>query len=194
MRRALFGILVLVLAACGGDGITPPPNEPALDPWLTVRVRDMLDPNTAVGKTQWHVFALLTGPYDSQNGIAFQGTIDAEDVRLGHNVRCVTLGADSVGQRFLTILAIGDTTTGSATLDADARQIVNAWYAGNHVLPAGWMALTFEPRDAFVSAQFDAGHGLVPHDPIKWGFDWTANGTTSFYERTDSDVECSSFL
>jgi hypothetical protein len=52
------------------------------------------------------------------------------------------------------------------------------------------MALFVTPTDAWDSNQFNAGHGLVPSDPIKWRFDWTANGSTSFYERTDAEQDC----
>jgi hypothetical protein len=193
MRRPLFIGSLFAIAACGGAAdIVTPPKKPALDPGLTIRVRDLMDTTTAPGRAHWHVYAILTGPYTALNGVALQGAIDLNDVRLGHNVLCVGVGADSVGQRLITVLAVADTTTSSLTPDATADDIVNAWYAGNHTLPARWAALTFPPQDAWNSVQFQNGHGQTKGDPIKWGFDWTGPGTASFYERTDSDPLCSS--
>jgi len=198
MKRIISLVALVLIAACGGSGsdggiTTPPPKPKALDPFLTIRVRDLMDTTTAPGRAHWHIYALLTGPYTGLNGIARQGEVSLIDVRLGHNVVCGGASADSVGQRLITMLAVADTTTANLTPDATAEGLANDWYAGNHALPSGWMALTFTPQDAWNSAQFLAGHGLTRDDPIKWGFDWTNGGTAAFYERTDTDPACATF-
>ena len=187
MRRLSVFALVLV-AACGGSGITTPPKK--LDPYLTIRVRDLMDTTTAPGRAHWHMYALLTGPYTSLNGISPQGSIGLNDLRLGHNLGCVSVSADSVGQRLLAVVALADTTTENLTPDALFNNQIALWYAGNLTMPVGWDVLFFVSQDAWNSAQFKAGHGLTSSDPIKWGFDWTARGTTTFYERTDTDPTC----
>lgn len=196
MRASILCGLLAVLAACGGSGdgggITPPPPKKP-DPYITVRVQNLLDTTMAPGRAQWHVYALLTGPYDAQNGISPQGAISLEDVRLHHNVICIKVGADSVGQRLISPIAVADTTTEALTPDATADGIIQAWYGGNHTLPSGWMAIVVTPTDAWVSQQYTAGHGLTKLDPIKWGFDWTAATTMTFYERSDSDPTCATF-
>lgn len=192
MRRALFGLLVLVLAACGGDGITPP-NERALDPFITVRFQNLIDTTTAAGRAHWHIYMDITSEDPNQAGFQAVGNIGLNDLRLNHLVRCQSVGADSVGQRFVAFLAIADTTTEELTPDAPAEAAARAWFAGNHQLPAGMMAYYQPPTDAWTSQQFEAGHGLVPTDPIKWGFDWTSSTTSTFYERSDSESACSAF-
>lgn len=185
-------VLLFALAACGGsadNGITPPPPKKP-DPYLTIRVRDLMDTTTAPGRAHWHIFSMLTGPYTALNGIGGQGNIGLNDLELSHDVRCVSIQADSVGQRLVSILALADTTTDQLTPDAQFPPVAEQWYNGNHNLPAGWMALTFPAVDAWQSDQYLAGHGLTSADPIKWNFDWTGAGTVSFVERTDSDLEC----
>jgi hypothetical protein len=188
---------LLVLAACGagsdGGGITPPPPVPKKpDPYITIRVRDLMDTTTLDGRAHWHMWVVLTGATNENlNGILYQGNIGLNDMELSHNVRCIAVAADSVGQRLVTIVAFADTTTDQLTPDATAESIANAWYAGNHVLPNGWAVLTFPPTDAWQSAQYVAGHGLIKSDPIKWGFDWTGAGVATFSERTDNDPQCS---
>jgi hypothetical protein len=192
--RHSFSALALILAACGGAHsiVGPPPPQPRKpDPWLTVRVQDQLDTTTAAGRTHWHIFTLLTGPTVTQNGVNFAGSIDLDDIRRGHAATCIIVDADSVGQRLIEVLAIGDTTTDQPTPDATAAAIANAYFAGVHTTPGGYAALTITPTDAWQSAQYIAGHGLVPGDPIKWGLDWTAGGVVNFYERTDTDSFCS---
>lgn len=194
MRRLTF--LLFILAACGENkivGIDPITGKPKPDPFLTIRVRNLLDTTTAAGKAHWHVYALLTGPYINQNGIALQGAISLADVRLGHGALCVKAASDSVGQRLISVLAVADTTNGGLTPDATARTLVEAWYGGNQVLPVGWAALFNVPADAWLSAQYLAGHGLVASDPIKWGLDWTGSGAVSFYERTDNEPVCDKY-
>lgn len=191
--RFILG-LTLCLMACGGSGavdniITPPPPKKALDPFLTIRMRDMLDTTTAPGRAQWHIYALLTGPYTNQNGIAGQGTLSLADVRLNHIRSCTSIGADSVGQRLLSLLAIGDTASEADTPDAQAATLARAWYDGNHQLPSGWMAITFAPQDVWDSQQFRDGHGLTDADPIRWGWDWTGAGVSNLYERAYSDTD-----
>lgn len=188
MKR-LSLLLALTLMACGGsgDGTTPLPKPPAKpDPYVTVRVRDMLDTTVTPGRSAWHLYAILTSPEVGQNGVSGQGALTFDDVRFNHNVHCVSVGADSVGQRFLALLALADTTQPSSS-QASADVIVDAWIAGNHTLPSGWMAIASIARDAWDSDQYRAGHGLVRTDPIKWGWDWTASGTATLYERSATD-------
>jgi hypothetical protein len=194
MRRMTSRLLtvaaLLGLAACGsGNNITPPPGKPALDPFLTVRIRDQLDTTKAAGKADWQLYYLLTGPEINQNGIGGLGSLNFTDVRLNHAQRCLQVRADSVGQRFLAIVALADTVVGHHTPSARADSMANAWYNGSpRTLPTGWQALVTASRDAWDSNQFRAGRGLTASDPIRWGWDWTASGTTTFYERDVSDT------
>lgn len=192
--RAVIAGLALTLAACGGGGVTSvvtPPAKPKPDPYLTIRVRDLMDTTTRPGRADWRTYILLTGPFIGKNALVREGAIGLPDIRAGHNMNCVGVGADSVGQRLIAILAVADTTTSALTSDAPFDSLAARWYAGNLTLPSGWMVLTFAATDAWQSAQYIAGHGLTMADPIKWGFDWTARGTTAFYERTDTDPVCS---
>jgi hypothetical protein len=192
MRNLLVSGL-FVLAACGGssdNGITNPPPPKKPDPYITVRVRNLMDTTTAPGRAHWHIYAMLSGPDTARNGVVSQGAIGLNDLELSHNLHCVSVGADSVGQRLLSLAAFADTTTSELTPDATADAIAHAWYGGDHNLPAGWASLSFPPTDAWQSAQYLAGHGLVRDDPIKWEFDWTGAGASSFAERTDSDAQC----
>jgi hypothetical protein len=149
--------------------------KPKLDPWLTIRVRDLLDTTQAPGRAQWRVYAMLTGADINLHGFGRQAAFSLEDVRLNHNLTCIGVRADSVGQRLIALLAIADTTVEtSRTPDAPADSVAAAWYAGSRTLPAGWMALYLPPVDAWDSQQFQAGRGLVAQDPIKWGWDWSA--------------------
>lgn len=186
-------LLIAGLLACGGNSVTPPPvGKPKPDPYVTVRVRNMLDTTTAVGRAHWHLYALLTAPEVRLDAISGQGAISLQDVRTGHSSACIRIAADSVGERFLATVAVADTTTENLTPDATADSVIASFYAGARTLPAGWDALFITPRDAWNSVQYDNGHGLIPSDPIKWGWDWTGSGATSFYERTDTDI-CDSF-
>lgn len=191
--RALILALCVFSAACGSSAAVditnpPPPKPKALDPFLTVRMRNQLDTTTSPGRAHWHIYALLSGPYTNQNGISPQGAISLEDVRLGHTMRCTGAGADSVGQRFLSLLALADTTTEALTADASTATMARAWYDGNQVLPSGWMAIAFPPTDVWDSQQFRNGHGLTDVDPIKWAWDWSAAGTSTLYERAAADT------
>jgi hypothetical protein len=189
--RHLLTISLLALAACGGSdhGITPPPKKP--DPYVTIRVRDVMDTTTAAGRAHWHSYLMLTGPYTALNGIFLESDFSLTDRRLNHNVQCLSISADSVGQRLLSVVAFADTTTEQSTASAQFDDYSQVWYSGNHTLPTGWMALTFAPVDAWQSAQYLAGHGLRPSDPVKWDLTWTGAGVVSFTERTDSDAQCS---
>jgi hypothetical protein len=196
----LVGLLTLA-AACGGSSgggsITAPPPvvKPKLDPWLTIRVRDLLDTTQAPGRAQWRVYAILTGADVNLHGFGRQAAFSLEDVRLNHNLTCIGVRADSVGQRLIALLAIADTTVEtSRTPDAPADSVAAAWYAGSRTLPAGWMAFYQPPVDAWDSQQFQNGRGLVAQDPIKWGWDWSAKMSTTFYERDAGDtVSCNIF-
>jgi hypothetical protein len=196
IRRILPFLIAASLAACTSkDATAPITGKPKPDPFVTIRVRDLLDTTTATGRAHWHVYVLLTGPQINQNGIAPQSNISLQDVRLGHNFMCVRIGADSVGQRIVSVIAVADTTTSAFTPDATAQAIVTDWYAGNTTLPSGWRALFNAPSDAWDSQQYLAGHGLIPSDPIRWGLDWTGNGIVNFYERAAADTSslCSTF-
>jgi hypothetical protein len=193
MRR-LSALALVLMAACGGGAdVVSPPTKPKPDPYVTVRVQYLMDTTTATGRAHWHMYALLTGPYTNLNGIYPEGNIGLNDVESEHTVRCMRVSADSVGQRFMSPIAFADTTTDQLTPDATAAAIANDWYNGNHVLPAGWKVLFVPPTDAWQSSQYDAGHGLVQSDPIKWDWIWTDAGATSFAERTDADPACSTF-
>src|SRR4051812_25303601 len=131
MKKLLLTTLALAAIACGGSDL---PKKP--DPYLTVRVRNQLDTTTAPGRAHWHTYILLTGPYTALNGVSFQGTFSLSDIRHGISTHCMSAGADSVGQRFLSLIAVADTTTEQLTADATAQSIVTAWYNGNHNLPS----------------------------------------------------------
>lgn len=198
MKRFAFGFLLVAAVACGGSesdiGVTdPPPGKKALDPFLTIRVRNQLDTTKAPGRAAWTIYALLSGPYTNQNGISHQADNSLADIRRGLGVRCMGAGADSVGQRLFSVLAIADTTTEDYPLSVTVNALAIQWYDGNHTLPAGWMAIVFPPADLWDSQQFTNGHGLVKSDPVKWGFDWTDAGSTSLYERSDADPTCAIF-
>jgi hypothetical protein len=193
MRKIICLLSLAVMAACGSSTEPAPVGPRKPDPYLTVRVRDQLDTTTAVGRTHWHIYSLLSGPNVNLNGVSPQGSISLQDLRTNHSTACLGVAADSVGQRLLVTFALGDTTTEQLTPQATADAIVTDWYNGNHTLPAGWKALFITPTDAWDSDQYNAGHGLTPIDPIKWGWDWTAAGVTTFYERTDTDALCSRF-
>lgn len=189
-------LAIVLLAACGGspdEGITnPPPTAPKKpDPYITVRLRHMMDTTTAAGRAHWAFYGLITGSDNpGQNGITHQGAISIQDVRLGHSLLCPAFDADSVGQRLVEVIGFADTTTEQLTPQTQFDARAAAWYAGNHQLPPGWDALTTGATDAWRSAQYDAGHGLTKTDPIKWGFDLTGTGQSIFYERVDQDPAC----
>lgn len=189
MHRWHLCALAGLLAACGGDGTGP--GKPKPDPYLTVTIRHRLDTTTAAGRAHWHIFALLTGPYDAQNGVGFQGAISLHDVRLGRRSGpCVRVASDSVGQRLLSLVAFGDTTTSDLTPDATAASLAVQWYNGTvtaATLPTGWMALVVPPNDAWDSEQYAAGHGLVQSDPIQWIWDWDTATSAPFYEGENDD-------
>lgn len=189
MKR-LSLILLLAALGCGGAADIAPPDSRKPDPYLTIRVRNLLDTTTAAGRAHWHIYALLTGPYINQNGIGFQGTNSLADIRRGDFTLCVVVASDSVGQRLISVIAVADTSTSQLTPDATAEGTVAAWYGGDRTLLAGWAALFNPPVDAWLSAQYLAGHGLTHDDPIKWGLDWTGAGVVTFYERTDTDPMC----
>lgn len=195
MYRHVLATALFALAACGGSsdsgGITnPPPGQKKPDPWITVRVRNQMDTTTAPGRANWRVYALLTGQDANKNGWAFQASLSMDEVRANRGSFCMYAGADSVGQRLYEGLALADTTTESARPDAIADSAAARWFRNDHVLPQGWMALTTTPSDAWQSQQYIAGHGLVPTDPIRLGFDWAGRGTVAFYERTDTESQC----
>jgi len=194
MRKLSLFVLTLAIAACGGSGgnsIVIAPKKP--DPYITVRFRNLIDTTTAAGRADWHIFMDITSADPNQVDFVAVGAIGLNDLRLKHVVHCQGVGADSVGQRFVAFLALADTTTAELTAQAPADSVARAWVVGSRTLPAGWIAFYQPPTDAWTSAQFTAGHGLTPLDPIKWGFDWTAVGTASFYERTDADAACNIF-
>lgn len=194
MRNLLVSGL-FVLAACGGssdNGITNPPPVPKKpDPYITIRLRHEMDTTTAAGRAHWAFYGLITGSDNpAQNGIRYEGAISLIDFRNGHTQLCPSFDADSVGQRLVEVVGFADTTTENLTPQVDFDARAASWYAGSHVLPSGWAALTTTATDAWQSQQYNAGHGLTKTDPILWGFDLTGAGQSSFYERNDSDPSC----
>lgn len=194
MRKLIAGLLFVVACGGGGDGsgngITPPPPAKP-DPFITIRLRNQLDTTSRAGRAHWAFYGLITGsPNPAQNGITHQGAISIQDIRLNHAQLCPAFDADSVGQRFVELIGFADTTTEELTPQVQFDARADAWFAGNHVLPSGWDAITTTPTDAWNSAQYNNGHGLTKSDPIKWGFDLTGTGQSAFYERTDDGAEC----
>jgi hypothetical protein len=193
MRRLIVGLLITLGAlGCGGSGgITapPPPGKKALDPYLTVRMRSQLDTATPGGRSHWHIFLLITTPLHlpSTEGVTRWGAISLVDLRLQHGTICGNVASDSIGARLISLLAVADTTTESLTADATAESIADAWFAGNHTPPSGWKAIVVAPTDPWDSQQWAQGHGLTRDDPIRWGWDWTGSGGSSFYERPPAD-------
>lgn len=187
MKRIL---LALVLVACSHHSVEPPVSEPKIDPFLTVRVRNQFTPASSYGQTSWRIYALLTGPRVEDRGVTYQGAIIPSDVAGGRATRCIAVASDSIGSRFLTLVAIGDTQNHTLLTDAQVDAMIQAYYAGNTTMPAGITALVQGPTDAWNSAQFAAGRGLIADDPIRWGWDWSGSTTTNFYERTDTDPVC----
>lgn len=190
MRKFFAVMFLVVLVACGSS---TGPGHRAPDPYIAVRVLDQMDTTTATGRADWRLFALLSGPQVNQNGVSNQGNIAMLERRTHRARQCIQIAADSVGQRFLSILALADTTTEMST-DANATQagiIAEAWFNGNHALPPHWKAIELTPVDAWQSVQFDEGHGRISDDPIMWDWIWTGQGSTTFAERSDlTDPYC----
>lgn len=187
MRRCAFLMLcvtVCAIAACGGSGdVTPPIVKVKPDPYATIHLTSALDTNTAWGRATWDLYVIFTGVEDrSPNGLGVfpQGTLNLDDIRLGHNIRCFGFNEDTVGNRLITLLAVADTV--HITLDSDAASVAAAWFAGNHTLPSGWAALVVGPVDPVVSTQYLAGHGLAPADPVRWTLSLAGAGNISFTE------------
>jgi hypothetical protein len=194
MKRLL---LLVLLAACGGsgsdNGVTnpPPPVPKKPDPYITIRLRHMMDTTSAAGRAHWAFYGLITkSDNPAQNGIRGGGAISLIDFRNGHVQLCPSFDADSVGQRLVELIGFADTTTEALTPQVQFDARAAAWYSGDHTLPSGWAALTTTALDAWQSAQYDAGHGLTKSDPILWGFDLTGSGQSTFYERADDDPTC----
>jgi hypothetical protein len=189
MRR-LFSLVALVLiAACGGSGsnsITNPP--PKVDPYVIVRLQDLLDTTTVLGRTFWHVYVQILSSDPNQAGLAFSGGFGLKALRLGGNTICQRFSEDSVGQRQIAVVAIGDTTTeGEPSIDATTA-IATAWFTGNHTLPAGYKVLHAGPVDPGInSIQYANGHGLTGTDPIKWSWDL---GAAALVEEPDGLPGC----
>lgn len=190
MRRLSF--LLFILAACGAADITTPDTPAAkkpraLDPYITVRIRDLLDPATAVGKAEWRVYHSIT---DAINPAGYVARVAALTSEARFAQTCFSAAADSIGQRMLSLLAIADTTRLAANPVPDSvpNAIARDWYNGQRTLPSGWMAISFPLTDVWDSEQFRAGRGLTYSDPIKWGWDWTGIGTARLYERAATDT------
>ena len=188
MRRLVaFLMAVAVVTACNGT-TDPEKKARAEDPYITVRVTNNLDTTTAPGRTPWRIYALIYSEQVNQQGFAYSGSMTLTDIRNGFNIACMGVGSDSIGQRLIEPFALGDTVNKQPLTEAVADPIVAEWMNGNHNLPAGYMAIRIPPVDAWTSEQFAAGHGRVPADPIKWKWDWTGTGQTTFLERTASDT------
>jgi hypothetical protein len=188
MRRFLGALtLAIALAGCGGEHPTEPATKPKPDPYVTVRIQDQLDTTTKAGRAFWATYLFLSGPNVNLNAVVLEGGFTMTDARLNRHFQCMSVGADSIGQRLIALFAIGDTlhTTQQPTSAFDS--IANRWYNGNHAPAAGYVILTMAPIDAWDSQQYAAGHGLTPLDPIKWAWDWTGGGTVTFTERATAD-------
>lgn len=112
LQRLTMVAMAVSVMACGS---ATAPRAPKPDPFIAVRVQDQLDTTTAFGRADWHVFALLSGPYVNQNGVANEGDVAMFHRRAGHNRLCIGVEADSVGQRLLSLLAVADTSTEQQT-------------------------------------------------------------------------------
>lgn len=187
-------ILAALVAACSSRAA---PDAPPVDtthaarkpdPYVTVRVRNLMDTTTAPARTLWHIYAVLTGPVAGENGYSYAGSISVTDIRLDHNRVCVRVGADSVGERLLSVVALSDTAVDSLNTDASATSLAQAWYQGTTTLPSGWAALFNPPADAWNSQQYLAGHGRTMADPIRWGLDWIRPDSIHFYEIPQPDT------
>jgi hypothetical protein len=188
MRR-IFGLVagIAIVAACGSEPVEPPAGKPKPDPYIAVRVAHDLDTTTKVGRANWVLYALLSGPNVNLNGAYPLSVLTMTSVRAGDRVRCMAISADSVGQRLIAPFAIGDTVDRPFQGAEATDSIAARWHAGNHASAAGYVILTMDPVDAWDSQQYAAGHGLVPSDPIKWAWTWTGTGATTFLERTAND-------
>lgn len=188
MRRVVvFAAAVAVFAACGGS-TEPDPivTKPKPDPWLTIRLANFLDTTTKAGRANWVIYLLLSGPYPNQNGIGTTWTFTMTDARLNRHHGCFKVGADSIGQRLVSLVAFGDTTERVFQGTVQTDSIIHRWYAGNHTEPAGYVAFVVPPIDAWDSQQYAAGHGRITDDPIKWEWKWE-NGSHTFSERLVTD-------
>lgn len=177
-----------LLAACGGaseSSITNPPKPKAVDPAISIRVVNQLDTATARGRALYSIFALIYSVDPLKAGVAFVGAPNP----LGQpgNQDCVAFQADSIGARFVILLALADTT--KPTAFATAQATAQTWYNGDHALPPGWFALTTDSLDWGVSTQFTNGHGLTTGDPIRWDVTWSGMGTITRAEAPN-DTTC----
>lgn len=190
--RAVGATLLLALVACGGSsdgGITPPPKPKAVDPAIVIHLFDQLDTTQAMGRASWVVYPLLYAPSDpGKTGMGYNGAITLGDVRLGHGSSCLSFQADSIGARYVIVLAVADTLHETQT-DADAQNVAAQWFHGNHTLPSGWAALATDSVDWGVSQQFTNGHGLTASDPVRWTLTWSGTGAIARTE-TPADLAC----
>lgn len=198
MKRLLCSLAIVLLAACGGSNTAP---AKKLDPEMLVRVRDLFDTTTVNGRAHWHVYMTLTSPDAGKEGLSPVGNFDMGTRRYAaannglQSFRCIRVGSDSLGNRFMSLLAVADTTVGDAlTPDSTARNIAVAWGAGSRSLPPGYKAIFLAPVDAWDSEQFKQGHGLTYTDPVRWSWDMAGAGTATFYEMTPADTAgCGSY-
>lgn len=193
MWRSFAVVAALCAAACGGSsgsGVTSPPPKPkAVDPAVSIHVMNGLDTTSTMGRSSWGIFALIYSPDDpAKAGMAPEGAITLDDVRNGHITRCVLFQTDSLGARFVVMLALADTVHGTQT-DAASLSVANAWYAGNHTLPSGWAAIVTDSLDWGVSTQFSQGHGLTMQDPVRWSLTLTSPGNAVRAEAPN-DLTC----
>lgn len=186
MRRTLLTAGLLACAACGSS--TGPPKP---DPFMVIRVQDGLDPSSVLGQSEWHVYVLLTGPYPNQNGVLSVDVFHPEANRS--KVGCASIEADSAGQRLVQLVAFADTVNKTLS-DVNARAIAEAWFGGNHTVPLG-IAVILQPlpMDPFDSQQYQQGHGLTRQDPVRWSWDWAADGTATMNEAPSGLPQCPTF-
>lgn len=175
MKR-LFALLAL--AACGGG---TEPHKAVVDPAISIHLSNQLDTTTAMGRASWVIFPLIYAADTNKAGVDYKGAITLGDLRLGHSSKCLGYQADSIGARFVVVLAVADTLHGTQA-DAQAQSVATAWYGGDHTLPAGWAAIATDSLDWGISTQFSQGHGLNFDDPVRWDLTWTDVGTVARVE------------
>lgn len=193
MWRSLAVIAALCAAACGGEssgGVTnPPPKPKAIDPAIAIHVLNHLDTTSTMGRSSWGIFALIYSPDNpAKAALTPEGNLTLADARLGHITSCALFQTDSLGARYVIMLAVADTVHGTQA-DAASLSVAQAWFAGNHTLPAGWAAIATDSLDWGVSNQFTNGHGLTTDDPVRWTLTLT-NPATVTRAESPSDLTC----
>lgn len=182
--RLLITCLAVCTVACSGSGADhgvtnpPPPTKAAVDPAISIHLLNRLDTATARGRALYSVFALLYSPDPGNSGVAL--VADPNPMGQPGDGGCIAFQSDSIGARFVVLLALADTVHPTASTTATAT--AQAWYGGNRTLPAGWFAIATDSIDWGVSDQFTAGHGQTQADPVRWQLTWSGTGTITRVE------------